>query len=87
MPFPFRACAALLPRARGLACRALFAALLLGGCAQRPEPPFAGGNPADAGAAPPPLRYRSTIGSFDHARPTDPSRWTEDHVAIDGWRQ
>lgn len=51
------------------------AALLLQGCAAAPPRPLAGADASDPHARVPAVSYRSTIGDFPSARPSEPAPW------------
>lgn len=51
--------------------------VLLAAACTKPPLPLAGIDPADPGAPTPPVRYQSTLGFYEGARPVDPAPWRE----------
>src|SRR5262245_50725343 len=52
------------------------------GCSGAPPAPLAAADPSDPRARVPPVRYRSTIGSYRSQRPVEPAPWGEQNERV-----
>jgi hypothetical protein len=71
-----RAAQAAMARQRAALGRVLAVAMLatsIGACAATPPSPLAGADPASTSTRVPPLKYRSTVGTYSGQRPVEPA--------------
>ena len=69
-----RTCAGRFAFHSGAKASAMIVAIMLSGCASPPAP-AAKADPADAGAAVPPVSHRSVTASYRSMRPAEPAAW------------